>query len=100
MADTITPILDKLPSQRPLATPIQAVPQSLIEAVVGDNVAGVEVSLQVLIGIAGTLARDARQDEADRKSGAVRKFFNAPVTYDGFGNGRRRPPPDVILLVV
>lgn len=82
-----------------MKAPVTAFPQSPIQRVVGQAVAGAEVALQDLLQVTSVLTRDGRQEALDPGPGAM-QFHNAPITYDGHGNGRRRSPTEMTRLFV
>lgn len=95
MADTITPILPTSPIYRAtLDAPVAPVASPKIARITEGAAAGVEVNLQTLLRITSVIARDQRADNASQGTG-IREFRDAPVTYDGSGNGRRMAPLDV-----
>lgn len=95
MADTITPILATNPVYRTtLDAPVFPVATPKIARITDGAAAGVEVNLQVLLRIASVVAKDQAADNANPDP-PVREFKDAPVSYDGNGNGRRMPPSEV-----
>lgn len=93
-------IIPKLPAQSiglTLATGGQ--PKSRAEIVSGASGAlpGVEIMLQRLLEVRGELGGPDKA-KAERESPA-REFHAAPITYDGFGNASRKPPPMMIYAI-
>jgi hypothetical protein len=94
MADTITPILPTSPIYRAtLDAPVGVVATSKIARITDGAAAGVEVNLQTMLRIVSVITREQRSDNANPDR--IREFRDAPVTYDGSGNGRRMSPLDI-----
>ncbi len=95
MADTISPILPVNPVYRTtLDAPVASVAAPKIARITAGAAGGAEVSLQVLLRISSVVAKDEAAANANPDP-PVREFKDAPVSYDGFGNGRRMSPLDV-----
>lgn len=55
--------------------------------------------MQDLLQVSASIASQQSADAADPQVGQG-SFYNAPITYDGFGNGRRRSPTDMATLFI
>lgn len=100
MANSITATLPGNAFDRAtLSAPVSPRAVSTLERLVGEAPAGAEVGLQDLLQISSAIAAQQSADSANPQTGQDR-FYNAPITYDGFGNGRRRSPTDMASLFI
>jgi hypothetical protein len=97
---SVLSIIPQLPAQSiglTLATGGQ--PKSRAEIVSGatGSLPGVEIMLQKLLQVRGEIGGPEKA-KAEREA-PVREFHGAPITYDGFGNSSRQPPPMMVFAV-
>lgn len=93
-------IIAKLPAQSMTPTlPTGGQPRSRAEIVANasGSLPGVEIMLQRLLEIQGEIGGPDKA-KAEREA-SVREFHSAPITYDGFGNASRKPPPMMIYAI-
>ncbi|MBX3455034.1 hypothetical protein [Ferrovibrio sp.] len=100
MVNSISAIIPPLAAERAtLAAPVSPRAMSSFERIVGEAPAGAEIGLQDLLQASATIASQQSTEAADSQVGQS-SFYNAPITYDGFGNGRRRSPTDMATLFI
>ncbi len=100
MANSITALIPSIAAERAtLSAPITPRVTSTFERLVGETTAGVEVGLQDLLKVSSVISSQQSAEAANPETGQ-RSFYNAPITYDGFGNGRRRSPTDMASLFI
>jgi len=98
MVSSIAAIIPSIAAERAtLAAPVSPRAVSTSERLVGEAPAGAEIGLQDLLQVSASIASQESAEAADPQVGQS-SFYNAPITYDGFGNGRRRSPTDMAAL--